>query len=192
MGSKRMASKRITPTLAALVGRVTARRSPLSSRTYYLLLGAHALTSVAWIAVLAMVVATDAGLTVWPVDPNSAASLAALRAVLTVWVLVPCVFIALATGARLASAYAPPRPRWLRAKVVLTLAVLATGGLVLAGLAPGAGVVLGARISSLVALGVVLVLSVARPGARRSARIVVVAPAPGRPRTRGSKGQHRK
>jgi hypothetical protein len=191
-----MVSRRITPALvralAFLRGLVKVRRRPLSSRGYYLLLGAHALTSVAWIVVLAIAVVTDPGLVVRPVDPHAAASLSVLRTMLTVWVLAPCVFVALATGARLASAYAPPRPRWLRAKVILTLAVLATGGVVLAGLAPGADVVLAARISSLVALGVVLVLSVVRPGARRTARISLVAPIPDRPRTRGGKGQHRK
>jgi hypothetical protein len=170
---------------------MAARRS-LSRRAHCVLLVIHVCGAVGWIAVIATVVALDTALTVWPIAAAALDTMDRLRLALT-WVLAPCVTACVATGVWLSGVYASTWPRWLRAKVGLTGAVLALGGLVLVGLVAAPGPLLVARSVGLIALTVILVLSVARPGRRRrSPRIVVGSPTLASSVPVIGKGRHRK
>jgi hypothetical protein len=170
-----------------------AARRALSRRAHCALLVIHVCGAVGWIAVIATVVALDTALTVWPIAAVALDTMDRLRLALTIWVLAPCVAACLATGVWLSGVYASTWPSWLRAKVGLTAAVLALGGLVLVGLIVMPGPLLVARSAGLMALTVILVLSVARPGRRRrSARIVVGSPTLASSAPVVGKGRHRK
>lgn len=150
------------------VYRLTTR--PLSRGQRSIWLTVHILCAVSWIGWLMASLALGIGLATWPVDASAVGSLNRLIRAVTQWVLIPSVAGSLVSGSVLARAYRRAPPRWLLAKLYLTLSVVALGALVTLSRVSAPAYTAPARTGGLLILLSVVVLSVMRPNGRRARR----------------------
>jgi hypothetical protein len=143
---------------------------PASRRARGIWLTIHLLGMVGWIGVVAGALALDLGLAVRPVDAAAISSINQLLAVLTCWVLEPCVAATAISGFALAQIYRTGWPRWLRCKMVLVALVTAVGAALLASGATERIYTAPARLAGVLLLCSVLALSVIRPDGRKPSR----------------------
>jgi hypothetical protein len=143
---------------------------PVNRRQRSIWLTIHLLGMVGWIGVVAGALALDLGLLAWPVDAAAIASINQLLAVLTCWVLEPCVAATAISGFVLAQIYRTEWPSWLRWKMVLVATVAAVGAVLLASGATERIYTAPARLAGVLLLCSVLALSVIRPDGRKPSR----------------------